>query len=391
MTRSVLLQGLTAGNHLSAVNNVLGIPDPERVLLSVAFMTDRGLSALRNALVPVADKTTLVTGIRNGITSAQGLNRGLELGCSIFAVDTGARSVVFHPKIYLSRNTSEARLIVGSANLTIGGLSANVEASVLMTLDLDKPDDVEMVQRLEDQIDRMVAEYPQNVFRVDDRQVIEDLLVSGRVIDESNVAAPSASGSSGNRDLDVVPRMIVNTSPITRPRVQPFEASAPQEPDPGVTAAAAVVAPRERLTLVWTSNPLKRRHLTIPTGSTTHQTGSMLFGKGALSDIDQRHYFRDEVFVDIEWTRDANPRWHHLERGEAEFRFIVKDVEYPSFRLRLTHNTRTDTPGYQQRNSMTQVHWGEARSIIAREDLLERTMYLYRDELDTGSFVIQID
>ena len=40
---------------------------------------------------------------------------------------------------------------------------------------------------------------------------------------------------------------------------------------------------------------------------------------------------------------------------------------------------------------MTQLHWGEARSLISHEDLLERTMSLYRDEADTGFFVIEID
>ena len=40
---------------------------------------------------------------------------------------------------------------------------------------------------------------------------------------------------------------------------------------------------------------------------------------------------------------------------------------------------------------MTQLHWGEARSLISREDLLERTMYLFRYEADTRFFVIDID
>ena len=392
MTRSVLLQGLTADDHLSAVRDVLEIPDPERVLLSVAFVTARGLSAIHSALAPVANGTTMVTGIRNGITSAQGLQTSLDLGCSTYVVDTGTRSIVFHPKIYLSRNANEARLIVGSANLTIGGLNSNIESSVLMTLDLDEPDDAAIVQRLEDQIDGMVAEYPENVFRVANAQGIQDLLVAGRVIDESKVVAPPASGSSANRDLDAVPRMNTKTRPITRPRVQPLRMPRQKaDPEPGGPAVAAATPERERLALVWRSNALTRRDLTIPTGPTTNQTGSMLFGKGALSDIDQRHYFRDEVFSDIEWSRDANPVRRHLERGKAEFRFVIKDVEYPGFRLRLTHNTRTDTASYRQRNSMTQLHWDEARSIVAREDLLGRTMYLYRDEGAAASFLIRID
>ena len=392
MPKSVLFQGLTGDTHLSAVRDVLEVPDPERVLLSVAFTTERGLSALRAALAPVAPMTTIVTGIRNGITSAQGLNMSLELGCATYAVDTGTRSVLFHPKVYLSWNAVEARLVVGSANLTIGGLNSNIEASVLMTLDLANPDDAEMVQRLAEQLDDMIAEYPANVFPVDDVHVIENLFAAGLVIDESKVIVPSTAGSSRNRDLDTTPRMVLQTRAISRPRVRAFDVplgDAP-EPVPGGPAGPVAVA-RERLTLVWRSNPLKRRDLTIPAGAVTNPTGSMLFKVGAFTDIDQRHYFRDDVFADLEWAPDERPARQHLERAEAQFKFIIKDIEYATFSLRLTHNTRMDTPAYRQRNGMTQLHWGEARRLISREDLLERTMYLFRDDVDTRFFVIAID
>ena len=256
----------------------------------------------------------------------------LALGCSTYAVDTGARSVIFHPKVYLSRNTSEARLVVGSSNLTIGGLNSNVEVSVLMTLDLGNPDDAEMVRRLEGQIDGMIAEYPKNVFAVGDVDVIGDLLAAGRVIDESKVIASSTSGSSRSRDLDTTPRMNVKTHPIVRPRVQPFEGLLGHVSKPVQGAPVGpVTVTRERLTLVWRSNPLKRRYLSIPTGAKTNLTGSMLFTKGALPDIDQRHYFREDVFSDLVWARDENPARQHLERAEAQFKFTIKDVGVPYF------------------------------------------------------------
>lgn len=118
---TVLFQGVTRDSHLAAVRQILAIPNPERIIISVAFMTEGGLSILNDALAPVAAQTTILAGIRNGITSAQGLRRSLEIGCTTYAVDTGSRNVIFHPKIYFSRNDNEARLIVGSANLTIGG------------------------------------------------------------------------------------------------------------------------------------------------------------------------------------------------------------------------------------------------------------------------------
>ena len=93
-----MLQGVTEDNHADAVRDVLAIPDPERVVIGAAFMNEGGLSILHDVLAPMADQTTIMTGIRNGITSAQGLRRSLEIGCRTYAVDTGSRMILFHPK-----------------------------------------------------------------------------------------------------------------------------------------------------------------------------------------------------------------------------------------------------------------------------------------------------
>lgn len=388
--KRILFQGVTEDNHLAIVRQILAIPNPERIIISVAFMTEGGLSVLNDALAHVAAQTMILAGIRNGITSAQGLQKSLEVGCSTYAVDTGSRAVIFHPKIYFSRNNNEARLIIGSANLTIGGLNSNIEASLFMALELGEPDNAALVTELENKIDGMIAEYDEHVFPVPDDALIQQLLAAGRVVDESVVLAPTPAGSSRNRDLDRVSRMRLKTRAIARPRVERFPA--PAAAAPAVLAAAGVAAPvRERSNMVWESTPLTRRDLTIPTHAQTNPTGSMLFTKGALEDIDQRHYFRDEVFANLNWRFDTAPGRGHLERAGARFQLVIRDVDYGVFTLRLSHNSRTDTRAYEQRNSMTQLHWGGARPLVAREDLLGRTMRLYRDQVTEGLFVLEID
>ena len=96
MPATVLLQGITSANHETAVRSVLALPDPERITIGVAFLNARGLSAVGHAIARAAPRTTVFVGIRNGITSAQGLTDLLQLGCSIYAVDTGSRSTLFH-------------------------------------------------------------------------------------------------------------------------------------------------------------------------------------------------------------------------------------------------------------------------------------------------------
>ena len=112
----------------------------------------------------------------------------------------------------------------------------------------------------------------------------------------------------------------------------------------------------------------------------------MLFTKGVMDDIDQRHYFRNYVFGDLDWQPDL--RVTHYERAVAQFDIIIVGVDYGTFELRISHNTSTESRAYEQRNSMTQLHWGDARTLVAREDLLARTIYLYKSE---SRFIIEIE
>lgn len=141
--------------------------------------------------------------------------------------------------------------------------------------------------------------------------------------------------------------------------------------------------------LVWESKPLSERDLNIPTGANTAATGSMGLKKGAFENIDQRHYFREEVFADLTWTPDSPPKkW---ERAYAEFELVVKNLNYGVFKLKLSHNTDQNSISYQQKNFMTQLHWGDTKKYIAKSDLLGRILYLYRKDTTPPEFTIEID
>ena len=387
-----IFQAVTEDSHSQAVNTLLAVPEPEKILISTAFMNEGGLSLLETSLTPVADKTTIIAGIRNGITSAQGCKKAIDIGCSLYAVDTGARNVIFHPKIYFARNASEARVIIGSANLTIGGLNSNIEASMSIILNMAVDNELATAKQLEDKISSMMSEYPEHVFPLADQDVIQRLFDSGRLIDESLVREPTSGGSSTNRDLDKIPKMKLKTTSVRRSKASLVTTSPqPTKPTKATKPTAATLKRNER-TLVWESNPLTRRDLTIPTGQNTHATGSMLLKKGAcVEDIDHRHYFRNTVFDSLNWEFEKSKAVPHIERAEADFGFIIKDVDYGVYTLGLSHNTRTDTKSYEQRNGMTNIHWAEAKPIIALEDLLDRTMFIYRDSTEENLFIIEID
>jgi len=117
----------------------------------------------------------------------------------------------------------------------------------------------------------------------------------------------------------------------------------------------------------------------------------MLLKKGLFDEIDQRHYFREVVFPNLTWVRDASPRTAHMERTQAEFELRIKGISHGVYNLQLSHNTRTDTRTYEQRNATTQIHWGEVLPLIASRDLLGRTLRLLGSEGGVGPFVIEIE
>lgn len=205
MATKFMLQGATEDSHLDQVQGAIALPGLQRLVISVAFLTQRGFDLAGGLVAPVAKRTTVLAGIRNGVTSAQGLLASVNCGCKTYAVDTGSRHVLFHPKVYLARSENEAKVIVGSANLTIGGLYRNIEASVSLHLDLQVGDDQDLVADLEDKIDAMIMNYPKHVLEVADEESVSDLLSAARLVDERVQRPPVPGRNSKSRDLDAVP------------------------------------------------------------------------------------------------------------------------------------------------------------------------------------------
>ncbi|MEI6434243.1 MAG: hypothetical protein WCP32_05310, partial [Bacteroidota bacterium] len=157
------------------------------------------------------------------------------------------------------------------------------------------------------------------------------------------------------------------------------------------TATAAYIVSRisKKDGLVWESGKLSERDLNIPKGSTTNPTGSMLFKKGKTKGIDQRHYFRDTVFSSLKWKRDTKPDTSHLERAVATFNIIIDGKVAGRFKLTLTHNPLTDTRSYEQNNSMTSISWGEAKKVIAQDNLIGKNATLFKTK-KKGEFIFEI-
>lgn len=385
MKSDFILQGVTPDNHLDTVKGLLSLEDPSRVIIGTAFMNHVGVSLLSEELSKVSKQTTIFVGIRNGVTTAQGILEALKIGCNVYSVDTGSRSGIFHPKIYLSKNGNEAGIISGSANLTFGGLVSNIEASINMALNLEDKQSNDLVDQIIKKFDAMIKAYPENVSPISNEKDVKNLLDAGRLIDESVKIIPTAKGTVESQKKDKVPKMKLHKPSFIFPKKS--KAKATSKLKKPILSKAQAIQP-EGLSAVWRLDSLSRRDLSIPKSGGTSLTGSMLFKKSS-NDIDVKTYFRNNVFNELKWVND--PKSQGKELAEATFAFIIKSVSYGTYTLTLTHDKGTHTKAIERHQPLTAIRWGDVRPLISDEGLLGRSLVLYKDNTNEDNYIIEID
>lgn len=162
---------------------------------AIAFVKQSGVQHLYEPLQQfvLSGKTVrLVVGIDQQVTSEDGLKLLLEAVDSAGQIwinhTKGSRPVTFHPKIYLFEGTASAILIIGSGNLTSGGLFTNDEASSVQTLDLQISEDTELLNEVKSAMDRWCDETQDNVRRLND-EVLQNLVEEDYVRSEAAARA----------------------------------------------------------------------------------------------------------------------------------------------------------------------------------------------------------
>lgn len=373
----LLIQGFTdSGSQKNALINLLTYQDIKRFITCCAFVREDGITTIKKQLRRIGKISTAYVGIRNGVTSVQGLISLLKSGTTVYVIDTGSLAILYHPKIYCVFNELNALTLIGSTNLTFAGLVNNIESSALIDLNLANEDDKGFLSSLVDTFDILPERFPEHIFQIRTIKDAVKLLIDGRVVDER----AELQISSGNKKTKQAYQKIKRINlPIQRkiPKVRYTHRNR--------TALQKVQLGSESFDLVWVLPSLKRRHLQIPIGN-TNPTGSLSLGKGALTEIDQTIYFRKEVFSDAVWT--ISPFDIDKETASANFELIISGISYGIFNLLVSNNPRFESG---QHNYTTSIHWGVAREYIAREELLDRELRLYKNKIKPNEFIIEID
>lgn len=335
---------------------------------------------------------TVIVGIDQEGTSKEALETINNLGINSY-IFYQKESPIFHPKIYVFEGENHSALIVGSSNLTGAGLFRNIEGSLYVEFENTETEGVKLINELKTYFNTLFDFSDSNLFILS-IELINNLVQEGIVPTQSEWKSKYKKNTSEkvpqeNSGLDIPKRKTAkipkafrgsNSSQVNNIVVKLIEE---------LEIPTEELSTEDNLQLLWESSPLTERDLNIPTGQNTNPTGSMLFKKGKTANIDQRHYFRDNVFSDLNWSFDTRTNKTHLERALCNFRVVVNGDDKGVYELNLTHNPRTDTLAYAQNNSMTQISWGRIKDFIRNRDLIGKTLYLLRNQ-ETNEFVIDI-
>jgi hypothetical protein len=361
-----------------------------------AFASEAGVVGLSECIASGAEffeTLNLIVGIDQEGTSKKALKEINALGINSY-IFYQKESPIFHPKIYLFEGINDTTLIVGSSNLTARGFFGNVESSLMVEFKNDNSDGIKLLKEVKDYYRTLFDFTDRNLFKISpkiiNQFVSEGIVPTRKIWEKKHKKNTSNKTPLEENDLEIPKRPTVKIPSNFKGRYKSNKIVSKLITELEIDKNFEFEN-EENNEVLWQSGALTERDLNIPKGETTNPTGSMLFKKGTLKDIDQRHHFRDNVFNTLEWEFDITAGKTHLERAIAQIRFVINGTDYGVFPITITHNPRTDTASYKQKNSMTQLSWGETKNLIAQDELIGKTATLYKDVTIADAFTLIIE
>lgn len=166
----------------------------DRLDFAVAWVRASGLIHIEpdlKAFLASGKELHVIVGVDLDNTTREGLASLLELkkhGAMSVFVHHNEAGTIFHPKLYLFQNSKQAKLIVGSNNITEAGLYRNTEAGLELDADINDPVITSAINALEAWRDTKF-----NLARELDAAFLDELVSNGYIYDEATVNSRSAS------------------------------------------------------------------------------------------------------------------------------------------------------------------------------------------------------
>lgn len=184
---------------------------------AVAFVKRSGVQHIQDELQAFIEQggyVRMALGVDYQGTSLEGLSDLLTIvggEGDVFINHDQGWYVSFHPKLYLFEGDNSALLIVGSGNLTEGGLYTNDEASLACVLDPSDADDQIVLGEVKTVLDTWCNEELETVSRLD-HSFLQSLLDGGYVKPDARLREGDAEAGAA----DKATRRTLGQPPIKR-------------------------------------------------------------------------------------------------------------------------------------------------------------------------------
>jgi HKD family nuclease len=373
------------GNHLI---NFLSLKGFDSFTGISAFASESGIYGLSRHL-NIAKKNfknlNLIVGVDLEGTSKEALNEilGLAINSYIFYQK---EQPIFHPKIYLFEGPKDIKLILGSSNLTRGGLFTNVESSMIVEFDSTDKDGLALLAELKGYYNTLFNFSDPNLFKVSSTVIAEFYhkgIIPDEIIRRNDYHKKSISSSLGsNRQPGtlVIPKRDTAKTPSSFP-------SKPRKNNVQSGTVSPTTLTAQAKVLVWQKLSLSKSDAQdVPAG--THGTGNLKLSQAGFKLnnglIDYATYFRNNVFQNLSWAR-TKPNSTTYEETICNFDITILGTSYSIQPLKLSFDPIRIS---NQKNTPSWLHWGNVLNLILGQiNLTGHTLNMYQSN---QSFYIEI-
>jgi hypothetical protein len=385
---------------------VTGRSGPNRLRIAVAWGKRSGIRRVR----PYFDTwranggaIQLVLGLSEGGATRQGLEEALDSADSVHLFhDISGRT--FHPKVYLAETADSTNLLVGSNNLTAGGVYFNYEAAISVRVLADDLGASAVMTQTHAWFDRLLADQEccreltsanlpvllsNPAYRIGDED--QGRRATGGEADapeETDTVTPSAdeapilffdkslSAKKKNRHDPVV---MVSARTLTTPAAP---ATNPAQGTPATSSSTSPTPTSLATPVMRWSKRLAGTDAQQPPGASTSPTYNLRLAK-AQHAIDITTYFRHDFFDADLWNPD--PAIPNLEYTTVDMEVSVYGVVRGTYPFRVDHNLGRVA---DQGNVPTVLKWGPLSDYMTHNNHVGDWVLL--EKLDDDTFRMAI-
>ncbi len=372
------------------------------IKIAVAWAKRSGLGRVWDALTTFREQggqVLLVLGVSEGGATREGLELALGLADHCYVFHDPRRT--FHPKVYFANSEDKRSLLVGSSNLTAGGLSWNYESSLWVDWGEGEGEDVS--DAVTSWFERLVASSdscrPLTAELIAQMEASGDIVIGvesrARRVQKSKSDTPEDSDSSvaatlsglfkpvlsGLRKLPGLSKNIAAFTGSSAPQVKksgPESSGTLNSPQP---LSSGSQVPDEAIARRWFKQ-LDNTAAQQVKSANSNPTGNLRLSQED-APVDHKVYFRDDFFGGLPWTPTDGKESE--QEVIVRFQTWIDGQDHGMQDLRISHDPRRIAG---QGNVPTVLHWGPIGKILRETNYVGHFINLERTE--NGDFFLII-